>query len=322
MLIVPNNHDDYFVIAMIDSALRFAVPFFIAILGYMTYEKYNKVKNWGEFIGRKFIYLGIPYILWSLLYISTPRVFPDYQDQTNFLSGIFFGDAEIHLYFMIAYFLFLLITPLVTFILRTFSKFTISLVLIFMIAAHLLLLLFVEIDIRSGNLETLYIRSQSKTPLHWLSFYSTGLLIALHKERVIKTFNRLKSILLYCSPFLLLLYLLGSLFFVVTQRNLYSYYTPVLYLMAVNAALIVTVMFLIFNKTRIFRLIRYFGKNSYPIYLSHILWIKLGYILMYPGIGVIDLNILLLLAIVSIGMSFLYSLIHQYVLQKLFFFIK
>lgn len=305
--LVPDSDNNYYIYAMIDSAFRFAVPCFIGVLGYMTYIKYTEINNWMVFFKNKLLYLTFPFLIWSVLYVYSPRSFPYYQEQPSLLKGVIYGDAEIHLYYMVAYFLFLLITPVVVFASRRFNRHLLTVMLFAGVIGHIIVLINAEMMVREGMTDNIYFQLQFKTPIHWLSFYATGILVAIHKERLRRVFLSGKRFFTYTFPLLLIFYLILILNYVANLRHLYTYYNPALYLIFVVSLLLLLIIYAYLKDSKFVRLIAFIGINSFPIYLSHVMWIKLGSTLFKE----IDVTALILVFIISILLSLVYIKLHS-----------
>ncbi|WP_162985724.1 acyltransferase [Virgibacillus halodenitrificans] len=299
-----------------DSFSRFAVPFFFGVLGYMTVTRYIYTENWKDFFQRKGMLIAIPYLLWSLLYFFVPTVYPFLEEGHGKQNSwdVLLGYSEVHLYFMIPYLTFLIFTPAVVKAIKKFQKQTISRIAIIITALHVLLLISVESDVLSGN-HTWYHETGYLLIVHWISFYSIGLFIGINKYAVLSLVNRDKwerkrSVLLAG-----VLYFISVSIYVFTFKVLFPYATPHLVLNALIALWGFSVFYHYFRYSKGMRYITLLGGNTFPFYLSHILFIKIGYFI-FCSEGITPMN-LILVSISGFALSLLYVLLHNKIVKAI-----
>ena len=108
----------YFLVYMFSSFINFAVPMFVLISAMMAArsEAGRPVKPL-EYYKKKFLRLGLPYLVWSLLFIlfkiAVHRVrMPDILSWRNWIGWILQGRAYEHLYFLAVILQFHILFPL------------------------------------------------------------------------------------------------------------------------------------------------------------------------------------------------------------------
>lgn len=138
----------------INQLVRFAVPVFILISGLLlTLSGYNftGITGYLKFISKRINKIIIPYFIWSILYIlfkMRDDLSPIWSDPGNFLletgRKLLYGSGHVHLYFIIIilqlYFLF----PVLTYLMKRWSRavlsFSFILTLIFQTGIYLQLM--------------------------------------------------------------------------------------------------------------------------------------------------------------------------------------
>ncbi|WP_284642321.1 acyltransferase family protein [Paenibacillus silviterrae] len=295
-----------------DLLFRFAVPFFIAILGFMTYEKYRHTQSWLSFYRKKLLYVAIPFLLWSWLYTGAPDIFTDYLDYVRQdAAGILLGYAEIHLYFMIVYLGFIVLTPLVVGLFRILPSSSHPLLAWGLLLVHLVVLYQVEADIFAGRFDTFYIQTESHLPLHWFGYYAAGMLLSMTRSQLLSWLQRHRARIMLLGALLIPLYLVLIDSMVEMQVYLYIYHTPVLYISSGLALLLLSWLYAWVGQ-RWARWIEWLGRYSFAVYLSHVLWIIGGWLLA----GQMELSLPWAIGftwIVALAGSVLYIPIHRWI---------
>lgn len=302
----------------IDNLFRFAVPLFFGVLGYMTIKKYSTISNWFLFFKKKLVHIIIPYFIWSITYFFVPTVYPfaNKNEGKEYWWQILNGESEIHLYFMSAYLLFLLFTPVVIFTYRKLSKSTFVNLCIIIIISHLLLLLYSDYIVWFGHTDFWYTQLLYVLPLHWLSYYFTGIFLAVPHSITIKLVNRIKKLSMqqYIILKLLPVYLFTVFIFLVSYRGLKPYATVHLYEVSILALILISSLYNRFKEHNYISYICYLGRNTFPIYLSHVLFLKSMFILLE---GKTDVGSLFVVFVVASTLSILYILPSNYLRRKI-----
>lgn len=95
------NDTDRWVVGLIDSALRPAVPLFVMISGYLLLPVTMPT---GLFMKKRLTRVVIPFVIWSVLYASLPLVWGAMDTQTSLSQLVHllvnFNDAAGHLWFV------------------------------------------------------------------------------------------------------------------------------------------------------------------------------------------------------------------------------
>jgi hypothetical protein len=267
--------------AAADTAFRFAVPLFILVLGYMTYTKYLSITGfagWSVFFLDK-LRLVLWFIGWSAVYTASHHPLPKLAEVPPIqFTSFLWGNAEVHLYYLIAYFGFLVLTPAVAGGIRLLPPGWRMPVFLLAAGMHILLMTESVRDIYAGRLDTFYISTLSHLPLHWFGFYAIGLASACWRERFGKKILTLTSDWLLSSSIgvaLGLIFLLTVGFAVHRQMYLYIYYTPYLYALLIVSIGLCSWLYMRMGATHLRAAVCRLGSYSFPVYLSHILWLKI-----------------------------------------------
>lgn len=94
----------------INQAMRFAVPLFFMISGFVLELNYHLHENYLAYLKKRISRIFIPYLFWSIIYYF----FVYYKGRNpNFISSLLRGDASYQLYFIPALLIFYLLFPLI-----------------------------------------------------------------------------------------------------------------------------------------------------------------------------------------------------------------
>lgn len=273
VFIYPESKESFVLAKLLDVFFHFAVPVFIGILGYMTREKYISVVSWTSFYRRRFVELGLPFLIWTAIYANTP---PTFLENSAFPFPALLIGAEIHLYYMTVYFSFLLITPFVVSALKRLSTIQVVAVMLLAVVVHLVLLAAADIGMQHGY-ENWFVRYRATLPIHWLGPYAIGILISVGKVKVVRFAGKLQGSL----PLLLatVTHLVVVMYALFSAKAFYSYYSPIILLIGCSGVIWLTAVFLTVPLGRVFHWIEHLGRHSFAVYLSHMLIIKAGYLL-------------------------------------------
>jgi surface polysaccharide O-acyltransferase-like enzyme len=296
----------------IDHLFRFAVPIFIGILGYMTIRRYINIESWSLFYKKKILYIVIPFYIWSFIYYLTPNAYPfsNGEEGKQYWWQILNGESEIQLYFMIAYFLFLLMTPLVIFLYKKLSRSAFIIICLLLLLGHVSLLIYSDYMVWIKKWIFWYTNLNYSLPIHWLAYYLIGILMAIFEKQIShfiisskKYFT--KSARLVISLFL---YLLVVMAFLVSMRGLKPYATVYLVLLCLVALYFLYNLYDILKVKKVVGYFYFIGNNTFPIYLSHVLFIKVGFFLLEKHVSFINLFIIYVGCLIF---SVLYTLLHK-----------
>lgn len=121
---------------------RYSVPAFFFISGYGLFYTYtlDKPLAYWPFIKKRLVSIGIPYVLWSLLYIAAyDYSYPDPQnwDLNELWFKLAFGNASYHIYFLVILMWFYALFPLWRRLMLLMEKYSLKLSLPILFLAQL-----------------------------------------------------------------------------------------------------------------------------------------------------------------------------------------
>lgn len=100
---------------LFNQLARFCVPMFFFLSGYLYARKFIGQVNYSDFIGRRIKSIGIPYLVWSFIYLSMRVVTGDIPASglsPQVIIGVLIkGTSYGHLYFIPAIFQFYILLP-------------------------------------------------------------------------------------------------------------------------------------------------------------------------------------------------------------------
>ena len=195
----------------VDHGCRFAVPFFMAAMGFMAVAQDLAGRAWLPALRGRFVRLGVPYLIWSALYLVVPAAVTAAPSDMPAWQAVLLGYTEGHLYFMPAYFATLLVTPLFVAALRALPSSSMrSALCVGIIFLHGWTLWRMEASVLSGPPPdwwlALYIRGDARLPIHWMAFFAAGGLAALHHRRLVAWLRNVRGLLLLSLPLALLIH--------------------------------------------------------------------------------------------------------------------
>ncbi|MCC3686943.1 acyltransferase [Bacillus cereus] len=289
-------------VLFMDNLFRFAVPFFMGILGFMTIKKYSSINSWWKFYRDKIFFIVLPFYIWAIYYYFTPNIYPypNINEGKEHWWQILTGESEIQLYFMIAYLLFLLITPLVVFLYKKDKNNRFKFLCMGLVFCHLALLTYSDYIVWVEKSDFWYLHWNYSLPLHWLAYYLIGVLIALPgKNRFLAVIKKKGNHHFWLS---LILYFIAVVCFLFSLRGLKPYATVQLFIVSLFALNFLYKLYLKIRKYKMINWLYYIGKNSFPIYLSHVIFIKYAFIAFGKQTGLIyDILIYIACIVFSIG---------------------
>jgi surface polysaccharide O-acyltransferase-like enzyme len=162
----------------INIAVRFGVPLFFCISGYLLASLYSDIKNPSLFYKKRLLKIVPPYLIWSLIYFFF--VFPNPKGflTLHFFSNLVTGDFSYQLYFIPAIILLYLIFPIIILYKNIFLK-PLSIICL----AFVEVLLFSFVYIGSDNT---YILSPLKNAAYNLLPFLVGMYISINKVDIYK----------------------------------------------------------------------------------------------------------------------------------------
>ncbi|WP_135606644.1 acyltransferase [Methanococcoides sp. NM1] len=261
----------------LEQVSTYSIPVFLFISGLvLTYNYSNKELHYIEFIKKRLNVIFIPYVLWSCIYMAY-RIILD-QDSISLLMAvkkIIVGSAFFHLYYIILIMQFYLLFPLILDLVQKTRKHHHELLII------TFLFNLVVISLYYYQLDFIDERIIRKVFIVWIFYFIMGSVIGskLDQHRHLLSNISMKH--------------LGALLFVALSYLLYSYYADGLFMEQTNifwlrpqvllyASLCIVALFKIVNEIDKkylsgwpARLLNEMGRDSFGIYLSHMLIIEL-----------------------------------------------
>jgi probable poly-beta-1,6-N-acetyl-D-glucosamine export protein len=298
----------------IDGFFRFAVPVFFGVLGYMTIMKYTTIDSWTSFYKRKTIQILIPYFLWSTLYFFVPTVYPFVEKTEGKESwlDILMGYSEVHLYFMIPYCTFLFLTPLIVKLYKSQSAKSMSILSIIIVCVHIIFLIFAEQAILHGK-RNFYHVTQYSLVIHWMAYYFIGVFLGVNKDKITGMQTE-KEITTKRAILITMFYGLIVFVFLATGRALMPYTTPFLLLTSLVAVWWLYVIYVKWGRTIIAEWLTSLGRQTFSFYLSHVLFIKLVFVLLFrEEVTFLNLSVV---AFLAFGMTLLYMKTEKWSIKK------
>lgn len=272
--LVPDGHPLREAARIVDDACRFAVPLFMGVLGFWCGAAIDRPVDWRSFYAEKARRLLPAYLVWGVAYWFSPPV-PGFGPWSGSpISGVLLGFVETHLYFVVAYVgLLLVFRPLRALLRVVTAAHARTALLLLPVVVHLGLLVATERDLLAGGDGGLYATTGWRLPFHWMAFFCVGILIAGHRERLAAGLRGLPV----AAPLLLALH--AGLVLSADARLFFGFTTGFFGVAATGTAL-AFVFARAVGGTVAERGLAWLGRSSFPIYLSHVLWLKLGFLLL------------------------------------------
>jgi surface polysaccharide O-acyltransferase-like enzyme len=257
----------------LNQVVRFAVPLFIIISGFVL-ETSAREENYWSFIKRRFSKIFIPYIFWSLFYYLAV-----YNNNNDSLVKVFLtGNASYQLYFIPALLVFYLLFPLVH---KRIQKFSSKTIFIVISAVGLILLC------KNYYIKAIDLGDEVNAIILAYPYFIIGILAARNKEFIDKFVNKFK-LFLSIPTVLLAFYVFweGRSRYLLTGNYLsyYSQWRPSVFFYSL---LIGLTFYYIFEHTK-FRdsFVSRFSKHSFFAFFVHVsvletIWKFIGIKLFY-----------------------------------------
>jgi len=241
---------------ILDALSRFCVPFFIFVSGVaFSFNYHDQKKYFWRFFLKRLRYIGIPYLLWSIIGLVRYQIY----DVKNIAIVLITGQAMIHLYFIILIFQFYLLAPL---ILRLFK---IGWKKVLVISFILNILAFYNFIPLFANLFNGF-----RNPLFWISYFTAGLIVGMKIDSFRKHIGKIRLI------YLVILWLVIAIISVYNEYDIYNktsvvqhFFRPTNIVYSFMSIFLYWKLFDIIN-THIRSLLVKLGKYSFGIYLVHI----------------------------------------------------
>lgn len=288
----------------LNQSMRFAVPLFFIISGFVLEVSHPFNAHYGEYLKKRLSRIFIPYLTWSLLYY-----FIFYPNNSNsLLYTLFEGTASYQLYFIPALFLFYLLFPF----LHTYYRFIVQkwvLVLLFMLQGILLTY--------DYYIHPLPIFLPIHTALLNYFAFVIGIVAAHHKEKILSVATHWKYRLAGLSLLLGYFIYAEGKYLYLTTNNYLSFYSQWRPDVLVYSVVFATTCYAFFQKVSIpHTWIKTLSKLSFFVFFSHIfimnyLWYTFGIVWFNQSHGAIAKNLWFdpLFFILITGISFMLAFI-------------
>ncbi len=281
---IPNGFDlqtsSWQLLLIIDQIGRFSVPLFVILSGYGFWEKYQQKKlHYFEFWWSQAKKLLPAYILISAVSYLIFLFNPHWQDPLktkSFLLQLLLGKADYHLYFVPMIFQLYILFPIVSSIVKKFPWISLLVAFIFQIFLYMLYSTTAPPSLISKYLFT--DQQQYFWCITWIFYFILG----MHASRIIHWIQSRKKCILVTK--------LLCLFFLVVviyraRNDMLNGINPITALRFTHvdtmlyATLFYFALYLFIQEKRFAKNIAQFllslGKNSYQIYLSHTMILRI-----------------------------------------------
>ncbi len=285
----------------------FSVPLFIFVSGLvLTYNYFDTDINYVTFIEKRFGFVLIPYIFWSCIYILYKINGYNNLNIITILKKIIFGNAEVHLYFIVLIVQFYLLFPLILRFIKKTKKYQKELLILCFIFNLLIISLYYY------QFNYLKERYMMILFIFWIFYFIFGSILSLNLDYFKTNLSQISLNYLSIIFFWVFLYLDISYF----NDGLFSrigpqVFRPQLFIYA-TLCIIIILKFIYGSKFNgniniIKKGLKLLGKNSFGIYLSHILFLNIS-VLIFRFIKVINTdyyyNILLFMFVLIMSLLF------------------
>jgi surface polysaccharide O-acyltransferase-like enzyme len=290
----------------VDQLMRFCVPFFFAISGYLLASKYLHEKlNIKSFLKKRALHLIPAYLVWSAIIYFCLNFFFHEHNPYNIFQIIFFGRADYDLYFIPALFYMYLLSPIILFFYKKWPLLTLA--CSFVITADVILFTslvqksFLSVPFKWTD------QQQYVFPLTWIFYFVLGIFLKQQQDKKIYFYKTIAPILLICSIPLLIFdsiqtyNLTGNLI----NATAFTRFPVLFYATAFIATMLFWQEKLLLLPKLLIGILAKIGAKSFSIYLFHTLVIRIVFSY-YPAT---NLPTLFVFIVVVIALTFLTSAI-------------
>ena len=268
-----------------DQIMRFSVPFFITVSGYLLAGKYQHTKiEFVPFLKKRALQLLPMYFLWSgIIYLYLNYFTGEPGNQYNLLQITFLGRADYHLYFVPVLFYLYLTFPILIYLNRK-SK---TAVLITALTLQLAAILFANL-VNNHFFQPPFLwgdQQQYVFPLSWIFYFVLGIYLqGINGTNLQKIVRAISVISIVPAA----IYLFVDSLTIYKETQSYISATTFTRLSILIFASLTAIIFLSWQQTVLripklaVRLLSSIGKRSYNIYLFHTLVIRILYQLVKP----------------------------------------
>jgi len=248
---------------ILDAVSRFCVPFFVFVSGTVfAYNYHDKKKYYCKFLLKRLKYIGIPYLLWSVLGFVRYKIYAPQK----IIIGLLSGSAMIHLYFIILIFLFYILSPILLYLIKIDWKKS----LMISIVANIIILSIYSYGFPNLNLSHLNNLRPFINPLFWIAYFMAGIVVGLNMNGFNKLMLKLKFVVLIIAWLFLMIISIYEEYFTYTNKGFIQHFfrpSNMLY-----SFISIIFFWKLYGKMNIYvkRILVILGHYSFGIYLAHI----------------------------------------------------
>lgn len=260
----------------INQIVRFAVPLFFLVSGFVLELNYNHHENFLSYLKRRFSKIFIPYLFWSLVYyyfIYSPN-------SDNMVKMLFNGSASYQLYFIPTICLFYLIFPL----LHKMYGYLSNKYLFLGLFSVQIYLLYHDYFIKEFDFS-----DPIRTSILNFFIFIFGMVAAHNKDKIINFVKKWKYILTPSAVFAGIYVFWEGRFDYIKTSDYISFYSQWRPSVLIYTILLFGILFYLFEKSKLqFKFIEKLSKLSYFVFFVHVIiletyWKYIGiYIYKFP----------------------------------------
>lgn len=293
----------------INQFVRFSVPLFFFISGFVLELNYGNHTNAVTFYRKRLNRLLVPYIFWSFLYFVGFQLSHVWSiGERNFIGALITGTSAYHLYFIPSLVLFYAFFPLLH---RYYTIITKGVVLVVIFMVEMILLHY------DYYIHLLHIDSFLRVAIFNVFIFLFGMYAAHHDERIVAFTKKWKN------PLIILFIIVSAVvfaeawhFYLKTENYLFIYnqWRPS---MLIHCVLIIALLYTALQKTqRYMHIVKKLSALSLFVYFIHVVVLEhVWKILLNPMINTwgekivsqvwFDVLFLVLVTGISLGVAFL-----------------
>lgn len=315
----------------LNQFFRFGTPVFMMVSGFVLFYNYRTPEEFDpiKFYKKKFIFLFLPYIIWSvgyLLFSSYMYKIPiTYEVILGFPKKIIFGEVFSHLYFIFLIVQFYIIFPLlIRFLSKSIKNKPVKVFICTLIIQAIILIY--EFYFRKTtsigviNFINMY---YWKTVLGWFFYFITGGIIAYHYDKFIEFVDNRIKLILFTYVISVVLFL-GEVYlniYITQGRDYFERYGSIRPMNMIYGITTFAVLIWLTRKIKdrddfIVKLIKSFGTYSLGVYFAHPMvleYLKIKLMSLFPNhIGYSRLSSIVIIMglgwIITIGLCYFCAL--------------
>lgn len=273
------------ILATVIHTLHFNREIFIFITGLvLTYVYFNKSFSKKKFYLKRFLFIFIPYILWSLIYIQlTYHTFTPNHSYATLWTDLLTGNASYQLYYILLTLQYYAIFPLFLWFIKKVKKHPIPVLLISFIV-QIVLIYYDFYYLQIGPLSKAPFVVNFILPYHdrffltYQFFFIFGSFTAIYLDKIYTWFKKYGHIL----PIVFIIILVFYVYYFIHELNIKYSMTYALSVLQPSVVIysIITILFLfwlsiLWNKKKpAFKFIKSVSDTSFGIFFVHIMIIN------------------------------------------------